>query len=171
MSKTITMTLDRASIKRAQQEILAYRDEVVRKVRMLVEMLANEGANIAKIELMSMDGIDTGALMNSIVGFYDPETHIGYVRAGEGLETEYGYSYAFYVEYGTGATGMENPHDSPADGWEYDMNGHGNEGWIYWDDRRGKKRWTRGQPARPFMYETAKELTAYAYRKAKEVFG
>ena len=61
------------------------------------------------------------------------------------------------MEYGTGVRGKNSPHPKPPEGWIYDVNEHGEEGWWYMGDD-GELHWTRGMPSRPFMYDTAKEL-------------
>lgn len=60
--------------------------------------------------------------------------------------------YAMFVEYGTGIIGRDESHPKP-DGWAYDVNEHGEAGWIYPKDD-GTFGWTRGMPSRPFMYMT-----------------
>lgn len=84
-------------------------------------------------------------------------------QVGEGISITVGSDYAVYVEFGTGIVGSNNPHPHP---WAYDVNNHGEEGWWYpttSDDPNKKKKtsadgglwaWTKGQPSRPFMYET-----------------
>lgn len=91
--------------------------------------------------------------------------------------------YVMFIEYGTGIRGQENPHPKAnIDGWEYDVNEHGDEGWWYPTtmadpnptkriNSNPKKRtnsnstkrinsngdiyaWTKGHMSRPFMYET-----------------
>lgn len=89
---------------------------------------------------------------------------------GDGLWVTVNSEYAMFVEFGTGIRGEENPHPNPAwrgIDWEYDTNGHGENGWWYpttssdpnpvkkYDSK--KNCWfgfTRGLPARPFMYRT-----------------
>ena len=77
-------------------------------------------------------------------------------------------AHACYVEFGTGVVGSANPH--PTLPWEYDVNGHGENGWYYYDTDSGKVRFTKGLPSRPFMYETSRELEKKAIEIAKEVF-
>lgn len=75
--------------------------------------------------------------------------------------------HVMFIEYGTGIRGQENPHPkADIDGWEYDVNEHGDEGWWYpttMADPNPTKRisangdiyaWTKGHMSRPFMYET-----------------
>ena len=44
------------------------------------------------------------------------------------------------------------------------------EGWWYYDEKQGRKRWTKGMPSRPFMYETARDLERKVVEIAREVF-
>lgn len=79
--------------------------------------------------------------------------------------------YAAYVEFGTGVIGENSPHpDTSIAGWKYDINDHGEAGWIYFKD--GKRHWTNGMPARPFMFETAQYLSDMSVINhiAREVF-
>lgn len=68
---------------------------------------------------------------------------------GSGIRLTVASDHVLYVEFGTGIVGSEHPHKH---GWEYDINNHGNDGW--WYSKNGSYYWTKGQPARPFMYET-----------------
>lgn len=68
----------------------------------------------------------------------------------DGILIMVGEEYGAFVEYGTGIVGSNNPHPHP---WAYDVNAHGDDGWIY-KGADGKRHWTAGQPSRPFMYKT-----------------
>lgn len=152
---SIDMTLDAKSIEGAMREIRHIRDQLVEAMNDLIRKLADEGVKEAKAQVASMDAVDTGELERSIYGYYDPESRIGYVIAGA--------AHAFYVEYGTGPVGEDNPHPEPERaGWDYNIGPtiHQNEqhpewgvGWWYPGDD-GKPHWTQGQPSRPFMYNT-----------------
>ena len=105
------------------------------------------------MQVASFDAVDSGELEHSIYGYFDPESRIGYVIAGA--------PHAFYVEYGTGIIGQYSPHPWAGDeNWTYDVNGHGMGGWYYLKGTDetfsaiGETWWTRGQPAKPFMYNT-----------------
>lgn len=128
----------------------------------LVRKLAERGAEIARIQVASLGAVYSSELLNSIIGIYSEKDRVGIVRAGA--------PYAIFVEYGTGVVGAGSPHPKP-DGWQYDANGHGDEGWWYLNDRDGKVHWTRGYRSRPFMYNTARELEQQLESIAKEVFG
>lgn len=68
--------------------------------------------------------------------------------------------YALFVEYGTGIEGASNPHPEPLDGWEYDVNEHGEAGWVY--RKNGKYFWTAGQVGKRFVWDTYMELELIA---------
>lgn len=77
---------------------------------------------------------------------------------GSTIELIINSEYAIYVEMGTGIVGEINPHPDPKKydiSWEYDVEGHGDDGWKYLDDKN-KLRWTKGQPSRPYIYQTYK---------------
>ena len=158
--KVIRFTLD--EIDRAIQDIKKFKKEFLGKCNQLVKALTDEGAEIARIKVVELDAVYTGELKNSIEGYYSPTTHVGIIKAGT--------YYAAYVEFGTGVVGSQSPHPNPQ-GWQYDVNQHGDKGWVYYDDENGQFRWTKGFKSRPFMYNTARELEKKCLEIAQEVFG
>lgn len=160
-TKTISFTLDTASIGRAIKELEQYRKDLQAACQELARRLTEEGVVVAKMYVAAYPAVDTGELMNSIDGYYSPNLHAGFVRANAW--------YAVFVEYGTGVRGSDNPHPAPV-GWEYDVNHHGDDGWVYKSERDGKFHWTKGMPSRPFMYDTFRELERKAETVAREVF-
>ena len=151
---SIDMTLDAKSIDNAIREIRHIKEQLVEAMNDLIRKLADEGVKEAKAQVAAMDAVDTGELERSIYGYYDPDSRIGYVIAGA--------AHAFYVEYGTGIVGAGEPHPDPKSAaWAYDVNDHGEGGWWYpsekgWylADDGTRLAWTKGMPARPFMYNT-----------------
>ena len=162
MPKVIEFSLDPGSLESAAQEVRKYAMELDEKVEALIRKLAERGAMVAKVQLAALGAVYTGELLSSIEGIYSEKDNVGIVRAGA--------PYAIFVEYGTGVIGAGSPHPKP-DGWQYDANGHGDEGWVYLNERDGKYHWTRGYQSRPFMYNTARELERECVNIAKEVFG
>ena len=76
-----------------------------------------------------------------------------------------------YVEFGSGIRGQEAQHPMAGElGYVYDVNNHGEDGWVYFNDRDGQYHWTDGMPSRPFMYDTVRELDAICEKVAKVVF-
>ena len=163
MAKTvIKFKLDEKDIDRAIREVKQFKKEFLEKCDRLVEALTDRGADIAKVQVAQLDAVYTGELKNSIEGYYSPATNVGIIKAGA--------YYAAYVEFGTGVVGSRSAHPNPQ-GWQYDVNSHGDSGWVYYDDDSGKFRWTKGFKSRPFMYNTARELERMCSKIAKEVFG
>ena len=163
MSKTvIRFSLDEDDIERAIREVEQFKKEFLDKCNRLVEALTKEGAKIAKLQVATLGAIYSGELMNSIEGYYSPTSNVGIIKAGT--------MYAVHVEFGTGVVGSRSPHPNPQ-GRRYDINNHGDKGWVYYNDDIGDFRWTKGFKSRPFMYNTARELEKECVRISKEVFG
>ena len=159
--KKITIKLDPNSISQAIREIEAYKQELTRRCQQMVESLTREGAEIARLKVVEMGANYTGELVSSIEGYFSPSAGAGIIRAGAW--------YAVFVEYGTGVVGAQSPHPDPQ-GWSYDINGHGEDGWVYFNDRDQRWHRTSGFQSRPFMYETGKELERVCHRLVQEVF-
>lgn len=166
MKKVIKVKLDQHSIANAITELQMYKEDLDRRVTLLVKKLTERGAQIARAKVVEMGAFYTGELLNSINSYYFSfgGAPVGFIR----VNAEYG----MFVEFGTGIVG-ENGNHHPAEsafGWEYDVNQHGEVGWLFPADD-GTYRRTRGQESRPFMYETALKLRDEFPAIAREVFG
>lgn len=65
-----------------------------------------------------------------------------------------------YKEYGTGIVGISNPHLSEVlskIGWKYDVNEHGEKGWVY-PKKDGGFGWTKGISAQKKFYLACKRV-------------
>ena len=139
----------------------AWYSDFKKKIEDLMNELVKRGVDIAKAQVVMLGKVKTGTLLNSISGYYDPNTHVGIIKADS--------EYAVYVEYGTGIVGMNSPHPTAGeDGWAYDVNSHGEAGWVY--PKEGGFWWTKGQPASPFMYNTLNQLQQECESIARTVF-
>lgn len=159
--KSIDVDLSARSISRAIMEVKAFQKELREKCWELVKVLTMEGAEIAKMQVASMEAVYTGELEQSIEGLFFPSERCGFVIAGA--------PYAIYVEYGTGIVGENDPHPEAEGKWDYDVNQHGVKGWVYRNDRDGKLYWTRGFFSRPFMYNTLRWLEEAAPERGSEI--
>lgn len=186
--RNIEMDLSASSINNAIKQVKEVQAELQRKCLDLVRELATKGMEIAKMQVVSLDAVDTGDLERSIEALFFPEKRCGYVVAG--------VPYAVYVEYGTGVVGAATPHPGigeGADGTVVSQHGRSshahlgygqtfagtadgstkstdsNLGWVYMD-RHGLFHWTRGYPSRPFMYNTLKMLEELAPDMAGDLF-
>lgn len=115
-------------------------------------------------ELMGLYGLGGSLLEDNLRGERLPNG----LTITTSSTNQWGYDYAMYVEFGTGIVGSRGkPHPKLSEqGWKYDVNQHGEAGWVYpsserdpnrnkWQDKNGNWfAWTKGQEARPFMYET-----------------
>lgn len=158
-TKVIKFSLTEAGIDSAIAEIEAYKADLRKKCNQLIEALANDGKDIAKMYVTQYGAVYTGDLLESITGFFDEKTRTGFIRTD--------CPHAIYVEYGTGVVGLRNKH--PLKGADYyDINHHGDDGWWYM--LNDGLHWTRGMRARPFMYDTFSALSQKAQEVAKTVF-
>jgi len=167
--KSIEMDLSSESITQAIREVGLFQQQLRAGMNALVAELVKQGTEVAKMQVVSMDAVDTGDLEKSIYGYFSAGERIGYIFAPT--------PYAFYVEYGTGNAAMSSPHpEQGVRGVQYDQNAHGLGGWFYPSDKgwiltkNGTMlAWTRGMPARPFMHNTMKWLEEAARTIARSV--
>lgn len=159
--RKITLDLSTRDINRAIRDLKRYKRELNKKVSLLIETLTDYGVDVAKAQIRELGAWYTGELESSITGYFSPTVGAGVIKAGS--------PYAVFVEFGTGIVGQTSPHPDPKD-WQYDINKHGEDGWIYFNERDGRWHWTKGVESRPFMYNTARELEMECMRIAKEVF-
>lgn len=171
MKRTINVRLNPQSIADAITELQMYKEEIERRVRLLVQTLIDNGCTIARAKIAEYDAVYSGELLNSINGYMDES--IGIIR----VDSEY----ALFVEFGTGPVGKKEPHEladesfyrptpwytkadrKPMDeiyGWKPIETDDGNI--IYM---------AAGQKSKPFMYDTAKALRDKLPSIAREVFG
>jgi len=160
----IELELTPESMKSAVEKIRTLSTKLTEALSEFARRLTEElGPGIAKMYVAQFPAIDTGALHDSISGTYIKASHMGTITATA--------EYAVYVEFGTGIVGEENPHPASGElGIEYDKKSHGESGWWYPSEKGWYKpkdggpllAWTKGMPARPFMYTTLRELEAIA---------
>lgn len=155
-----------SSLKPLKQQLDREIRNLEEKNDLFCQRLAQEGVRIAKTEIVGMDAIDMGNLEASIT-----------LKKGDVIQGECSYyvytdlEYAPFVEFGTGIVGASFPHPKASDvNWEYDINHHGEEGWVFKDDE-GKWHRTNGFVARPFMHNTVIWLNRIVAKVAREVFG
>ena len=159
--RVIKFGLSVSEIDRAIKEIEKYEREFKKNIDLMLERLVESGVEIARNEVISLGAFDSGKLAGSI-------SSVMYVENNRGLIIT-NCDYAAFVEFGTGVVGSNSPH--PTMPWDYDVNSHGEAGWVYYDEEQGRFRWTKGMPSRPFMYNTAKGLETKVVEIAREVFG
>lgn len=165
--KTINVDLSTQSINHAIRELKRFREQLRETCWELVKALTMDGAEIAKMQVIAMDAVDTGELEKSIGGMFFPSERCGFVIAEA--------PYAIYVEYGTGPRGEEEPHPEAQGVYDYNVNQakhlerYGKDAWIYKSDKDGKFHWSQGYVSRPFMYNTLRWLEEAAPERMSEM--
>ncbi|MEG0898499.1 MAG: hypothetical protein RSF40_02160 [Oscillospiraceae bacterium] len=170
--KTIKFRLNTESISSAISDLEAYKREFKAKCQLLMQKLVDTGADIAKIRVVQLGAVYSGNLMSSINGYYSPTLNVGFIR----VNAEYG----IFVEFGTGVKGSNSSHPDGEylaetaynymGGTTYVTLPDGRVGWYYPADD-GTWKFTEGQESRPFLWETAQELSAKFNDIVHEVFG
>lgn len=109
------------------------------------DKVRDEAQKLCKVYRGNIPGVISGALKDSIRIKVEAtaDKTVGTVYTNNG--------YAHYVEFGTGPVGQEkhegiSPHVPVA---------YGQDPWV-WPDKEGGFHYTRGQPAKPFMYPALK---------------
>ena len=175
MPKKITINaLSKSSIENAIKQLRAYQNDLTYKCQLLAEKLAENGVEIARVQIADLDAIFTSELLSSIHAEYNGST-----KGGGVWSVVAGTDHAMFVEFGTGIVGKQSPYPGELpDGvsWEYASGktirqlADGRYGWFYKDDE-GKWWFTEGMPSRPFMYYTSIQLREIVLKTAKGVFG
>ena len=170
MRKVIKVKLDPHSIDNAIKEIQAYKEDLERRVRLLLKRLIDEGVDIAKAKVVEHKIIHDAELTNSIHGYLSVGLNAGFIRVDD--------EHAVFFEFGTGPVGANNPHplggSYKENGWYTKADGKPMDelyGWRPLGSDGDTYYFTEGQEAKPFMYETAQKLKDEFPRIVKEVFG
>ena len=174
MPKKITINaLSKSSIENAIKQLRAYQNDLTYKCQLLAEKLAENGVEIARVQIADLDAIFTSELLSSIHAEYKGST-----KGGSIWSVVAGIDHAMFVEFGTGIVGKQSPYPGELpDGvsWEYASGktirqlADGRYGWFYKDDD-GQWWFTEGMHSRPFMYYTSIQLREIVVKTAKEVF-
>lgn len=173
--KVLKSDLSTEGLERLQRDLEKYKNDVIYKTQLLAERLSERGVEIARLRITDYDAIFTGELLQSIHNEYKESNKYGAVFV---VVTD--SEHAAFVEFGTGQNGIDTPYPNTLpDGisWDYavgkTIRKNPKTGRYYWfyPGRDGKWHYTEGMPARPFMFETAQELTQIVTQVASEVFG
>lgn len=157
----IEINLSSDSIREAKKQLRQYKKTLPDKQKTLMYKLGARGYTVMEEEINSFYmPYSTGALKRHIV-----------IRLGDDWCTITNDSdHALYVEFGTGIVGAANPYPNNKIGYRYDINGHGEDGWYYYDEDEKRIRWTKGMPSRPFVHNTYLRLKDEVVDIAREVF-
>lgn len=138
-------------------------DDYIKQLELKKEQILKATEDIAN-RLAEEAGRDTYKSVSIIPAEMQGTTAIAYTRSTDEIDT--------YREFGTGIVGSQNPHVDEAlvkSGWQYDINEHGEKGWIY-PKKDGTFGWTKGQPAQKKFYYASKRAKEKAVEIAKQEF-
>lgn len=140
LNTNFTMRLSLKDISEFENFLKNQKQELPQVVENIVTQVSEEGLkdNHKSVELLPI--INNG------------ETISGGIQTTDEIDT--------YREFGTGMVGSENPHvaDFLAKvGWKYDVNEHGEKGWIY-PKGDGTYGWTKGIPSEQKFYEAMQRM-------------
>lgn len=160
------LTVDPLQMGEALEAVKKIELKIESKVKELILILCQSGVDLASEKVMLYDAIETGDLDSSIYYGISEDGYSGFIRADS--------DHAIYVEFGTGTCTTRGEYAThPLASkfkYRYDINGHGANGWFYFDKNREQVRWTKGMKSRPFMYQTALDLEDSIEKLSKGVF-
>ena len=138
-------------------------DDYIKDLELKKEQILKALPNIAT-RIAEEAGKDTYKSVETVPAEMQGETAVAYARSTNEIDT--------YKEFGTGIVGSQSPHVDDAlakSGWKYDVNKHGEKGWIY-PKEDGSFGWTKGQPAQKKFYQASQRAKEKAPEIAKEEF-
>lgn len=143
------MELSKKSLEKAKKFLNKYQEAyskgVDNAVKYATEMMYNK-----VLEYCYANGISNHT--SQIQWQYDDNTKTGRVWTNDMV--------IIFNEMGTGIVGSSNPHpnpDGPFKSWKYDVNEHGEEGWLY-PKEDGTYGRTRGLPSGHMFYSAFQDI-------------
>lgn len=173
MKKYVVDLMNPKSIKECIKGLREYKRTFRDKVDMFGQALAERCSEEVRIHILGYGAIDTGRLYNSIE-----------ILKGKSYGSQVKYyvvandENACWVEFGTGSRGEASPYPYPLPKgvrWNYNVGKtifttkDGRRGWVF-PANDGNWYFTEGQPARPFMGQSAVALYDEVEWIAHEVF-
>lgn len=143
------MELSKKSLEEAKKFLNKYKEAyskgIDNAVKYATEMMYNK-----VLEYCYANGIYNH--ISQIKWEYDDNTKTGRVWTNDMV--------IIFNEMGTGIVGSNNPHpnpDGPFKSWKYDVNEHGEKGWVY-PKEDGTYGWTKGLPSRHMFYSAFQDI-------------
>lgn len=143
------MELSKKSLEKAKRFLNKYQEAYSKGVDNAVKY-ATETMYNKVLEYCYANGISNHT--SQIQWQYDDNTKTGRVWTNDMV--------IIFNEMGTGIVGSNNPHpnpDGPFKSWKYDINEHGEKGWLY-PKEDGTYGWTRGLPSGHMFYSAFQDI-------------
>ncbi len=150
LNTKFSMRLSLEDIEEFEQFLKTKREQLPQVAESIVAIVSEEGLkdNHKSVELLPI--VNNGEFVS------------GGIQTTDEIDT--------YKEFGTGIVGSENPHVAEflaEVGWKYDVNEHGEKGWIY-PKGDGTYGWTKGIPSEQKFYEAIKRMEEILPEVARE---
>lgn len=136
-------------------------DEYIKELKMKKQQILTATQNIAT-RIAEEAGKETYKSVEIIPAEMKGTTAIAYARSSD--------AGCAFAEFGTGIVGSQHPHVDEAlskSGWKYDVNKHGEKGWVY-PKKDGSFAWTKGQVAQKKFYKAGQRAREKVSEIAKE---
>ena len=143
------MELSKQSLNKAKKQLQDFVDNYKKGINNSIKT-ATEAMYNKVLEHCYDVGISNHA--NEVHWDYNEQTNTGRVWTNDYV--------LIFNEMGTGIVGSQNPHPSPSNAfksWKYDVNEHGEKGWIY-PKGDGTYGWTKGLPSRHMFYDAFEDI-------------
>lgn len=160
--RTIQFDTSISSMEKTKSELMEIQKNLDKISDKVLNVAVAEGKQRVQNNIRALGINSEGELYNNVET--EIKDNVGSVYIDLGI-----VPHAEFVEYGTGVVGGGNPHPDPVDNWIYDVNSHGEKGWVYRNPYDGKFYRTRGMVHRPFMYNSYKEMEERIKEITKEV--
>ena len=146
MSKTLNVNLSNDSINSAIESLNQLRNDLKKSVNVSVKQ-ATETFKDKVVENCYANNIHDHA--SNVQSSFDESTNTGKVFTSDPVLA--------YQERGTGIVGSNNPHPDPQLSWQFDINEHGEAGWLYpkGDGTYGR---TSGLTSKHMFYDAANDM-------------
>lgn len=175
--RTLNATLSTTSIRKLQDELKKYQNDLTTKCRILAKELAEIGVNVAEARIRESPLGKYVSIQTDIseeqAGCKAVLIATGEVKKSDGYAP---FNTLLAIEFGAGI--HQNPTPNPNE----DKFGLGvgtfpgqihafEDGWYYWDDKAQEWRYTHGVKATMPMYHADMEIIQNVVKKTKEIFG
>ena len=154
LNKKYTMRLSLDSIEEYKKMLENYKEQIPQKAENIVR-------RVSEIGLKAVTEGEKGYSAKLLDLTNDGSKISGGIETTEEKDT--------YREFGTGIVGSQTPHPDLMSGWVYDVNEHGEKGWIY-PKGDGTFGWTKGLPSEKKFYNAMIKMEDSLGEIAKEEF-
>lgn len=175
--RTLNATLSTTSIRKLQDELKKYQNDLTTKCKLLAKELAEIGVNVAEARIGESPLGKYVSIQTDIseeqAGCKAVLIATGEVKKSDGYAP---FNTLLAIEFGAGIHYNQTPNPNankfglgvgtfPGQIHAFE------DGWYYWDDKAQEWRYTHGVKATMPMYHADMEIIQNVVKKTKEIFG